>query len=58
MRQVSEVIRTWRVARDTLQERSFAALFAPTGTPASATAAKIAAPARRTRRNGEHGEVA
>ena len=52
MRQVSEVIRTWRVARDTLQERSFAALFAPTGTPASATAAKVAAPARRTRRNG------
>ncbi len=50
MRQVSEVIRTWRVARDTLQERSFAALFAPTGTPASATAAKAAAPVRRTRR--------
>ena len=57
MRQVSEAIRTWRVARDTLQERSFAALFGPTVT-AGATEARATAPARRARRHGNNGQAA
>ena len=58
MKHVSEAIRTWRVARDALQERSFAALFGPSGSKAGATPGKAAAPARCTRRHGDNGEAA